>query len=486
MVQGAFQSSGVTVIRAARFVVAWDAGRDAHVYEQGADVAFSGTELIHVGPDYAGDAPSQVIDGADYLVMPGLVDIHSHPFSEPMNKGMWDEVGSLKLYNSSLYEYLTVLRPDPDGTRAAYGVALSELLLSGVTTVCDLSIPSEGWLDTLGESGLRVCIAPMYRSGRWLTRNGHLVEYEWDEEAGYRNFELALREIDKAEQHPSGRLSGMLCPAQIDTCTAALLRDSYAEAQTRNLRFQTHAAQSLSEFHEITRRHGMSPIEWLDHLGVLGPRTIVGHGIFLDHHPWTHWHDPGADLRRLAERGASVAHCPTVFARRGITLHDFGRYLEAGVNMGIGTDVYPHNMLDEMRLVSYLARVVAENPRDTRARDVFQAATIGGAKALGRDDIGRLAVGCKADLVLVDCTHPAMRPCRDPMQSLLYSASDRAVRHVFVDGRQVVREGRVMTMDYEAAAAALEEAQTRAIAQISKLDWAGRAADEIAPPTFPT
>ena len=101
-------------------------------------------------------------------------------------------------------------------------------------------------------------------------------------------------------------------------------------------------------------------------------------------------------------------------------------------------------MLDEMRLVSYVARVVSENPRDTRASDVFDAATIGGAKALGRANIGRLAPGCKADLVLVDCTDPSMRPCRDPLQSLIYSAADRAVRHVFVDGRQVVREGRVV------------------------------------------
>jgi len=190
-------------------------------------------------------------------------------------------------------------------------------------------------------------------------------------------------------------------------------------------------------------------------------------------------------MRRLAERGATVAHCPTVFARRGIALHHFGRYRQAGVNMGIGTDVYPHNMLDEMRLVSYLARVVAENPRDTRAADVFHAATVGGARALGRDDIGRLAPGCKADFVLVDCAHPAMRPCRDPVQSLIYSAGDRAVQQVFVGGREIVRDGRALTVDYAAAAAALEEAQGRALAQIRQLDWAGRGPDAIAPPTFP-
>ena len=479
------EATGVTLVRGARWMVAWDAARGGHVYRTDADLAFEEGAIVHVGPGYAGPEPARVIDAGGCMLMPGLVDIHTHLFSEPMNKGMWDEVGSPRLYNTSLYEYLPILRPDAEGTRAAYGVALAELALSGVTTVCDLAPPSEGWLDLLGASGLRVCIAPVFRSGRWLTRDGHSVAYEWDEVAGYRGLERALGEIEAAERHPSGRLSGMLCPAQVDTCTAELMRDAYGEAERRDLRFHTHAAQSLSEFHEIARRHGMTPIEWLDHLGVLTERTIVGHGIFLDDHPWTHWHSPGTDMRRLAERGATVAHCPTVFARRGIALHHFGRYLKAGVNMGVGTDVYPHNMLDEMRLVSYLARVVAENPRDTRAADVFHAATVGGARALGRDDIGRLAVGCKADFVLVDCAHPAMRPCRDPVQSLIYSASERAVRQVFVGGREIVRDGRALTIDYAAASAALEEAQTRALAQIRQLDWAGRGPEAIAPPTFP-
>ena len=154
---------------------------------------------------------------------------------------------------------------------------------------------------------------------------------------------------------------------------------------------------------------------------------------------------------------------PDRIARRGIALRDFGRYVRRGVNMGIGTDVYPHNMLDEMRLASYLGRVVSESPRSVSVTDIFNAATIGGARALGRDDIGRLAVGCKADVVIVDCAHPAMRPCHDPLRSLVYSASDRAVAHVFVDGEQVVRDQKVLTIDYEAASAALEEAQARGL-----------------------
>ena len=129
--------------------------------------------------------------------------------------------------------------------------------------------------------------------------------------------------------------------------------------------------------------------------------------------------------------------------------------------MGVGTDTYPHNMLDEMRLVAYLARTQAGNPRTLNTTDLFEAATIGGARALGRDDIGRLAAGCRADIVLVDITHPMMRPAHDPVRSLIYAAGDRAVRAVYVDGQKVVEDGRVLTMDYPAAAAALHEAQKR-------------------------
>ena len=202
--EAADRTTSVTRVTGARWVVAWDPENGGHVYQTGADVVFEDGVLTHVGPGYAGPPPDRTIDAAGCLVMPGLVDIHTHLFSEPMNKGMWDEVGSQRLYNTSLYEYLPILRPDAEGTRAAYGVALAELALSGVTTVCDLALPSEGWLDLLGASGLRVCIAPMFRSGRWLTRNGHSVEYEWDAAAGQRGLEQALAEIEAAQRHPSG------------------------------------------------------------------------------------------------------------------------------------------------------------------------------------------------------------------------------------------------------------------------------------------
>jgi 5-methylthioadenosine/S-adenosylhomocysteine deaminase len=312
-----------------------------------------------------------------------------------------------------------------------------------------------------------------------------VVEYEWDEAAGRKAMEEALQLVDRAAQHPSGRLSGMIAPAQIDTCTAELIRDSFAAAEERSLPFQIHAAQSVVEFHEITRRHGVTPIEWLESLGVLSERSIVGHGIFLDHHPGAATWPKRDDLATLAATGTTVAHCPVVFQRRGIALRSVGRYLARGVHLGIGTDTYPHNMLEEMRAALITSRLMTENVWDLRTADVFNAATLGGARALGRDDIGRLAPGAKADLVLIDVTHAAMRPVRDPVRSLVYAAAERAVRTVFVGGEKVVEDGRVLTLDHEGAAAALEEAQRRVERGVASLDWAKRDHAAISPYTFP-
>jgi cytosine/adenosine deaminase-related metal-dependent hydrolase len=115
---------------------------------------------------------------------------------------------------------------------------------------------------------------------------------------------------------------------------------------------------------------------------------------------------------------------------------------------------------------------------------LFEAATVGGARALGREDIGRLAPFCRADIVLVDVTHPRMRPARDPLRSLIYAAGDRAVHTVIVDGHVVVEGGKLLTMDYESAAEALHEAQKRVMANVPNLDWAHRDVDHVSPPTL--
>lgn len=473
----------ITVVEDVEWAILWDAQSGAHYYRRDVDVAFENGTLFHVGGRFEGEAAKR-ISGRGRLLLPGFVNIHSHPSSEPLRRGMTDEILSPGFHHSSLYEYLPVIDGPAETARPSMQIALAEMLKSGVTTVVDLSVPFEGWLDALGESGMRVCAGPMYRDARWSTPNGHALDYAWTPEAGCEAMEAAFRIIELARQHPSGRLTGMVCPAQIDTCTPELLQASHRHAAERDLPMQIHVSQSVAEFHEMFRRHGKTPVQWMDSLGVLDDRAILGHAIFLDHHPWLHW-TSRRDLALIAERGASVAHCPTVFVRRGISLRSFGEYWRGGVNVGVGTDTYPHDYLAELRTASYTARTIAETVVDHTASELFAAATIGGAKALRRSDIGRISVGAKADFSLVDLRDPAMRPVYDPLRTLIYSADSRAIRDVWVDGNQVVAGGKVLTIDLEAATSALEVAQHNALATVSQRDWASRSIEELCPRSLP-
>ena len=465
-------------------VVAWDDAEQRHVYLDTADLVFKGNEIVHVGPGHSG-AVDATIDGRGFMAIPGFINVHSHPFSEPANKGLTEEHGSDRLGQSSLYEYLTVYGLAPEDAGPSMHVALSELLKSGVTTITDLSPPRDGWVEELAKTGIRAVICPMMRQAVWFTKNGHTVDYAWDEKAGEKAFEISMKAIDDAIKHPSGRFGGMAGPAQIDTCHEGFFQDALQEAKKRGIPMQTHACQAVVEFHEMVRRHGKTPIEWLDSIGVLGPDLVIGHGIFLNDHPQIHY-PHGHDFERLRDSGASVAHCPTVFARRAMVMNSIGRYMNAGITVGIGTDTYPHNMVDEIRLVCYLARVYTGNYKMGTTRHAFEAATIGGAKILRRPDLGRLAAGCKADFSLVDMNHPYMQPSHEPVRSLIYSASERAIRHVYVDGNQVVKNGKVLTIDVEAATAGLIEGQRKRLKTVPQRDWAGRTADQLAPPVYRT
>jgi len=472
-----------TRISNAAWIVAWDTATKSHAYLQGGDLVFRGDAITFVGQNYAGDV-DETIDGADLMVMPGLIDIHSHPSTEPFFRGIREEHGLPTMYMSGLYERSFVFRPDETGRQAGKEVAYCEMLLTGITTVADLSGNDPGWIDLAAHSGLRVFLAPGFASARWYLENDWDLKYNWDEINGRQAFDAALALIDQAIRHPSGRLSGIVCPSQIDTCTPALLHDAFQAACERNLPFTTHCAQSVNEFHEMVKRHGKTPIQWANEIGILGSRTILGHAIFIDEHSWLHWHSR-EDLGLLAATGTSVAHCPSPFARYGHGMEDFGRYRRAGVNIGLGTDVAPHNLIEEMRLAAIVARILAENIKTTSTAEVFRAATAGGATALGRDDIGRLAPGAKADFVLVDLKNPFMMPARDPLRSLIYTAADRAIRDVYVAGTQVVRSGKVLTMDHAGALEALTEAQQRMLSGVRQRDYKGRTADEVIPLSLP-
>ena len=472
-----------TLFRNCDWIVAWDEAARSHVYLRNKDFVIRGSDIVHIGEGYSDPIDAEV-DASRMMIIPGFVDIHSHPGHEPGWKGMLEELGSPRLGQSSLYEFMPVFQIGPEYTRPALRVAASELLKSGVTTICDLGRPRDTWADEYAETGIRAVLWGMFRSGPWKTTNGHSVEYNLDPATGDRLLLEAIEIADAASKHPSGRITGFIGPAQIDTCTEGQIRDALDAARERNQPIQIHAAQSIVEFQEIMRRYGCTPIEWLDRIGALGPDTIIGHCIFLNDHPWLHW--PHAnDFERLRDSGAQVAHCPVVFARRGIALNTLSRYVNAGIRCGIGTDSFPHNMLDELRMACYAGRIIAGSFTASTTRDAFMAATAVGADMIRRPDLGRLAPGCKADFSVVDMSDPYMQPDYEPIRSLVYSANDRAIKDVYVDGRQVVRDGEVLDFDISEDIEMLRRGQAEAIAAAPQRDWAGRTLEQLSPRVFP-
>jgi cytosine/adenosine deaminase-related metal-dependent hydrolase len=475
-----------TVIKNADWVVAYDPSREAHVYLRNADVAFSGDSITFVGRDYAG-AADRTIPGADVMVMPGLLDLHLHAYMEMHGKGFFEDLATKHMWMTQLFEYTWLLQEDQDSAIAATQASVCDLLRSGCTTMAELycsGLPFEGWVDMLGETGIRTYVCPMVQSGHWYTPNGKDHVYTWYEAKGLENLTRALEMIDAAMSHRSRRLHGMVGAAQADTCTAELFEKCKQAAEDRRIPLQTHAAQSVMEFREMIRRHRKTSIEWLDEIGVLGRGTLLGHAINIDQHPWINHHEH-KDLDRLARTGTTVVHCARAFAQWGDMMRSLGGYRAAGVNIALGTDCYPHDMIEEMRIAGLISKVASGHVDLLRTEDVFHTVTLSAARALGRDDLGRLAVNAKADIVLVDLRHPSMRPVRDPLRSLVYSGVAAAVRDVYVNGEQVVRDRKVLTMDEGDVFDRLQAGQNRALERVPQMDWAKRSAEEISPICLP-
>ncbi|HYS15589.1 MAG TPA: amidohydrolase family protein, partial [Candidatus Binatia bacterium] len=361
--------------------------------------------------------------------------------------------------------------------------SMAELLRGGVTTVMEIGGASEYVVARAADFGLRVYVGLAFRSGRWLTRDGRRVEWEWDEEQGRQGLARAI-ELHKKHDGAHGDLVRcFFSPAQVDTCTPDLLQASKRAADERQRPWQLHTSQSVVEFNEMLGRHGKTPVAWLRDLGVLGSNAILGHAIVIGGSSWTNY--PSGDVAIMADAGCSVAHAVWVFARRGVVMESFASYRRAGVNMSLGTDTNPQSVIEAMRWAAVVSKIVERNTEATTAAHVFDAATLGGARALGRDDLGRIAPGAKADLVLWKGASWGMTPLRDPVKNIVYNATAEDVDRVWVNGRLVVDGGRVGAADEHKIFAALQAGGERMWPRMGPFDWAGRDADTLSPQTYP-
>lgn len=468
----------------ASHVIAYQDG--GHRYLRDGVVVTDGSDIVHVGP--AGSWPEPVdetINATDMVLTPGFVNTHAHLADSPLDKSFVEDMGRRQFYLSGLFEYLPVRSQAMDEAAASAGLAFSmaELLRTGTTTVMEIGFHGEEAVRQADKVGMRLYMGLGYRSARWYTDDGKTVKYAWDEEAGSRGLERAIQFIEEHDGAQNGRIKGFLSPLQVDTCTEELLRESRNAATSLGVPLSLHTSQSVNEFLEMTQRHGLTPIEWLRDIGFLGPEVILGHAIVVAPGTWSNW--AGDDIGILADTGTNVAHCVWVFARRGMAMESFARYLARGVNMTLGTDTCPQSMIEGLRYTAVVSKLVDRQTEVATAADVFNAATLGGAKALGRDDLGRIAPGAKADLLLWRGDSLFMTPLRDPIRNLVYSAAAEDLDTVLIDGEVRMRGREIPGVDLAALTRDLQAAGERMWANVNKGDWAGRSIDELAPQTFP-
>jgi cytosine/adenosine deaminase-related metal-dependent hydrolase len=275
----------------------------------------------------------------------------------------------------------------------------------------------------------------------------------------------------------------MLAPDRVETCTPELIRRTAAAVRDLDVPVRLHACQSKLEYELVLKQHGMSPPEWLDSLGFLSARTIIPHASWVSGSRGLE--RPGRDLEILRERGVSIAHCPIVTARGGRALDSFAKYRAMGLNIGLGTDTWPPDLIPNMQVGVLLCRVAEGTAQSARAADYYDAATIGGADALGRPDLGRLIPGAKADVVVIDLSNPLIGQVIDPIQTLLIGGSGRDVRDVFTDGVCRVRDGAVLGFDLVAGAAQAQAQFDGLVAKYPERTWKHPPLGEIFRASYP-
>jgi 5-methylthioadenosine/S-adenosylhomocysteine deaminase len=407
-----------------------------------------GTVLVHDGAiSYVGLPISfqaaRTIDAGGGIVLPGLVNAHTH-LAMTLFRGLADDVDLAGFLGRLVPAEAAVLSPATVavGTR----LALAELLRGGTTTALDMYFFPEAAHEVAVAAGFRLHSGPVF------------VEYDGPDAMPFPD---RVRWACALAPQPFG--IGSACwlePHSTYLLSQDQLREIKALADETGARVHIHAAETRTELDLVRERHGRTPVQLLADVGLLGPRTVIAHGVHLD----------AADCALLAATGTSVTHCPASNQKLASGIAPVAELVEAGANVALGTDgAASANDLDvwfALRLAGYTQKV-RHGAATLPAAALVRLATMGGARALGIDHlVGSVEVGKRADLVVLDGSSPSLTPVYDPVSALAYAAGRADVRWVVVDGRVVVDDRVLTTIDIEGAVAAARGVRTEVLAAI--------------------
>lgn len=437
----------------------WVVGHEdtAHVLLANGEVVFEGGEIIFVGHGFTGDVARRIDCGAA-LIGPGFIDLDALSDLDTTVLGLDNQPAWKKgrIWPESYMQSGPRDMYTPEQLRWQKRYAFSRLIANGITTALPIaSLFYREWGETWDEFsdaaeaaadlGLRVYLGPAYRSGNTYVKAAGEIAFHFDEDRGMDGLEEARRFCETFENTAGGLVRTMLAPDRIETCTPDLLRLTAEVAGDMDVPVRLHCCQSAFEYNSVVKMHAMSPPQWLDALGFLSHRTILPHLTYISGVNGITYDAPDLDI--LADSGAALAHCPLVMARGGSNLQSFARYRDRGVTLGMGTDTHPPDMIANMQVGLMTARLAGDGAEVTSA-DLYTAATLGGAQALGRDDLGRLSPGARADITVIGLDDPAMGQVIDPIQTILLNGSGRDVRSVVIDGRIVMQDGVIPGLDH--------------------------------------
>lgn len=367
----------------------------------------------------------QVINGEKLIIMPGLVNTHGHAamtlfrsYADDMPLKDWLE---RKIW--PIEEHLT-------GDDIYWGtmLAIAEMLKGGTTTFADMYFFMERVAEAVAESGIRAVLS------RGLIGFGDSAEKGLKETSDF---------IDNWHGAEGGRINVTLGPHAPYTCPPAFLKKVIAMAGKTDRPLQIHLSETKSEVEDSMREHNKSPIELVYDLGLFDHKVTAAHCVHVSDH----------DIAMMAEKNVTVAHNPGSNLKLGSGIAPIAKMLQSGIKVGIGTDGASSNnnldMIEEMRLAALLAKGVAMDPTLVNARTALQMATALGAEALFLENTGMLREGCQADLIGLRYDRPHLTPLHDPLAHLVYAAAAADVDLVMVDGRLLLEQGELKTLDEE-------------------------------------
>ena len=411
-------------------------------------VAIAGNRIVAVG---AGDEPhsrwrpKRRIDAAGAIVMPGLVSCHGHACNS-LVRGVAEDRPLHEWLHEVLWPAMSHAGPD----EVYRGALLSavEMLRSGVTCFADMWTEVPSTARAVAQVGLRALLAYNLRD----FGDSRQTAIEIDRAV------LAWRECDGMGD---GRIRVGLGPHSIYACTPTMLRRARELASKHGLLLQIHVSETRREFEQSVERHGLSPIAYLDRMGFLGTDAIAAHAVWLG----------DGDLDILRRRGVRVAHCVASNLKLGSGVAPVMDLRSSGVAVGVGTDGPASNnsldVLADLKIVALLQKGTGHVPREMPAADVVAMATVDGAAILGYgEELGRLAPGCLADIVLVDTRRAHLTPFHPnhPAQAyahLVYSAKSTDVRTVIVDGRIRMLDRAIPGLDENEVIEGAQQASSR-------------------------